>query len=372
MPENGPIAKLSRHLLYEEVAASIRQLIRERGLWGTYLPPERELASMFGVNRGTVRKGLQALEEQGVISRRQGQGTLVVPRPQNGKRSREARVIVASFVRLPVTEGFYGEIMAGITLGASDADWNVVFHSGLRDTERWTRFIADLADEMLDGLVLVSFTRHSVVEEVLTHWKGPAVLVDHYFGDLPLTGVIDDSRAGARRATEHLLGLGHRRIGYIDVSDPATNPWRYSGYAEALRAAGVEPNPGLRAGCHADMEQARDAAARLLSLPEPPTAVLAFDDTRAWGVWRAAEERGLAVGRDFALVGYGDAGDPPTGRPAELSSVRINPQFMGESAVRELDKLIAGRAQAGEQVLLPAELVVRGSSRDARPRAAAS
>jgi LacI family transcriptional regulator len=371
MPENGHIAKLSRHLLYEEVAASIRQLIRERALWGTYLPPERELAGMFGVNRGTVRKGLQALEEQGVISRRQGQGTLVVPRNRHGDRSREARVIVASFVRLPAREGFYGNIMAGITLGASDSEWNVVFHSGLREPERWSRFMAGLADDMLDGLVLVSFTRHGIVEEVLTHWKGPAVLVDHYFGDLPLTGIIDDSRGGARSATEHLLGLGHRRIGYVDVDDPATNPWRYSGYAEALRAAGVEPDPQLRAGCHANTEQAREVAQELLSLPDAPTAVLAFDDTRAWGVWQAAEERGLEVGRDFALVGYGDTGEPPTGRPAELSSVRINPQFMGENAVRELDRLMTGKSQAGEQVLMPAELVVRGSSRNARASAAA-
>ncbi len=365
MPENGPITELSRHLLYREVAASIRQLIRERGLWGTYLAPERELAEMFGVNRGTVRKGLKALEEQGVISRRQGQGTLVLPRPERGKGARGARVIAASFIRLPVEKAFYGELMAGITIGASDADWNMGFHAGLSESGRWERLMACLDEQELEGLLIVSVTRREPVEDILRHWKGPTVLVDHHFEGLPVTGVIDDSRAGARRATEHLVAMGHRRIGYVDVSNVSSNPWRGEGYEEALRAAGIVPQEELRVGCHSSVPEGREAAEELLSLAEPPTAILAFDDLRAWGVWEAVEARGLEVGRDVAIVGYGDMA-PPSGRAVEMSSVHIDPRAMGEAAVRELDRLIDGKGTPGELITLPAEMVVRKSSREAR------
>jgi LacI family transcriptional regulator len=169
---------------------------------------------------------------------------------------------------------------------------------------------------------------------------------------------------------EHLLGLGHRRIGYLGVTVPETNPWRFEGYCQALREAGLEPDDQLVVRSHADVEEGRAAAEQLLALPDPPTAIMAFDDSRAWGAWQAAEARGLEVGRDLAIVGYGDA-PPPEGRAAELSTVHIDPHGMGQAAVQELSRLLSGEASTGRLVELPAQLVVRGSSREARRAAEA-
>jgi DNA-binding LacI/PurR family transcriptional regulator len=364
LADRAPIAPLSRHLLYESVAEGIRRLVAESGLWGSYLPPERELAEIFGVNRGTVRKGLATLEKQGLVARRQGQGTRVLPRAgeTNGRKVR--RIAVASFVKLPGSS-FHAGIMNGVAMGASDADWNVTFHAGLGRIDRWEKLISCLDENNLDGLLIVSITQRKAMQELLGRWKGPAVLVDHYFEDLAVTGVIDNSRVGARRATEHLLALGHRRIGYVDVSDPESNPWRGQGYEEALLAADVIPRNELRVGCHGSVREGRETAEQLLELPEPPTAILAFDDTRAWGVWEAVEARGMEVGRDFAIVGYGDT-PPPNGRAVEMTTVHINPRAMGEVGVRELDKLIESKGTPGQLITLPAELVIRKSSREAR------
>ena len=112
-------------------------------------------------------------------------------------------------------------------------------------------------------------------------------------------------------------------------------------------------------------ESGLSAGNELLGRRDPPTAVFAFDDTRAWGVWRAAEARGLEVGRDLALVGFGDTA-ARAGFPEELSSVRFGSSDMGRLAVAKLRELMAGRGQAGEIVLVPTELVVRKSSRNAR------
>jgi DNA-binding LacI/PurR family transcriptional regulator len=364
MPDHAPIVPLSRSLLYETVAEKIRDLVKERDLWGSYLSPERELAQLLGVNRGTLRKGLDLLKRESFISREQGRGTRVRQRPGNKSNLEQRRIAVASFARLPLRDGYFGEIMAGVTVSAGDLDWKVAFHSGLRKAERWDKFMAALDDQEIDGLLLISFTEPDLMKQVIDRWQGPLVLIDHYYPDLPVTSVIDDSCSGARMATEHLLSLGHRRIGYLDDSKVTTNPWRYSSHVQTLKSAGIEVDAKLRVGCHSDVEQAREAAMKLLTSPQPPTAILAFNDTRAWGVWTAAEERDLRVGTDFALVGYGDT-PPPPGRASELSTVHIEPQAMGEVAVNELERIISGEVSPGKMIELPARLIVRKSSRGA-------
>ena len=84
MRNKNMIDPLPRRLLREEVTASIRRLIVEKGLWESFLPSERNLARLLRVNRGTVRKGLDALEAEGVIARRHGLGNWVLPEPRRG------------------------------------------------------------------------------------------------------------------------------------------------------------------------------------------------------------------------------------------------------------------------------------------------
>jgi LacI family transcriptional regulator len=223
----------------------------------------------------------------------------------------------------------------------------------------------------LDGVVLLSIVDRKMVEAVLEDWRGPVVLVDHHFPGLAVTSVMEDCAGGLRRATEHLVALGHRRIGYVEVTKRERNPWRHAGYAGALAAAGIAPDDRLIVKSFGSFESGQAAGEELLGRPDPPSAVFAFDDTRAWGVWRAAEARGLEVGRDFALVGFGDTA-AQAGFPEELSSVRFSARDLGQLAVHKLAELMAGRGRPGELVKVPAELVVRKSSQNARQAAPAA
>jgi LacI family transcriptional regulator len=193
------------------------------------------------------------------------------------------------------------------------------------------------------------------------------IMADHHFDGIPVTGVVDDSHGGARLVTEHLLELGHRRIGYVEIARREMNPWRYGGYADALKDAGIRPEPGLVSPSFGSFESGRMAGDALLAARNPPTAVFAFDDVRAWGVWRAAEARGLRVGRDFALAGYGDTA-ASSGFPEALTSVHFNYRKVGQVSVEKLSEYIGGTAGNGEIITLPTKLVVRESSRNARLR----
>ncbi len=356
------IDKVARHLMYHEVSARIRQLIKDKELWDQYLAPERDLAGLFGVSRETIRRGLAQLEAEGTVSRRHGQGTLVRPRKQSRAKRAEARVLVASYSQ--VAGGYGSTMLSGLTDRAGQARWGLSFVNLTIPAVR-QEFQKSLRNREADGLLLLSMTDREMVEEILGVWSGPAVLADHHFAELPLTGVIDDSEGGARLAVEHLLALGHRRIGYVEITRRERNPWRYSGYAGALRDAGVEPDESLVARAFGSFEAGQVAGQELLARPEPPTAVFAFDDLRAWGVWRAAESRGLEVGRNFALVGFGDTA-AQAGFPEELSSVRFDGRELGRLAIDKLGELMAGKGRPGELVKVPTELMVRRSSQNAR------
>jgi hypothetical protein len=127
---------------------------------------------------------------------------------------------------------------------------------------------------------------------------------------------------GGRAATEHLLSLGHRRIGVITgVPDWLASAERLTGYKAALASVGTLPDPTLFVESDWAVDGGEVAAAALLDRPEPPTAIFAFNDNMAVGVLRAAGALGLRVPEDLSVVGFDDSGHASTVTPA-LTTVR--------------------------------------------------
>ena len=200
----------------------------------------------------------------------------------------------------------------------------------------------------------------------------PVVTVDQ----APTKGVpavnVDDA-GGARAAAEHLLELGHRRIGILTVGNdldgrirPAGQRW--AGWRKALTAAGVEPlvaHAGPR-----PVTAAYEAAKELLGRTDRPTALLCFSDVYAAHAIRAAEDLGLRVPDDLSVVGYDDADFASTFRPA-LTTIRQDVGAKGRAAVAALTALIDGRAPTSRRVLRT-ELVIRHSTAVAPRRSSQS
>ncbi len=351
--------KLSRQLLYEQLADRLRELIEKEKLWGKGLPGERQLARTFGVSQETVRKGLGMLVRAGLIVRKQGQGTRVLPRRSRNKTPAARRVMLGGFWASGAL-GYAGRIMIGLgtLLGEAGNSLNV---SNLSGPDGRDGFLAAVDESSPDGVILLGVSERTLVEEILKIRNTPLVVVDHHFPGLPITSVRDDSRGGARQAVEHLLGLGHTRIGYLDMTRGELNPWRYEGYVEALCAAGIEADPELHVSCLNSVAAGREAAEKLLELPHSPTALVTFDNKRAMGACRAAEARGLVSGSDFAVVGFDGEGNPP-GEPGELTSVHVDAHEIGRIAVRELNSIMDGEVSGSREVLVPTTLVVGASS----------
>jgi LacI family transcriptional regulator, xylobiose transport system transcriptional regulator len=354
---NKSLETISRNLMYKEVAERIRKLIDEKGLWGRFLAPERELAETFGVSRDTVRKGLDELKEEGLITRRQGFGTQVRPREGDDIGIVTGRLIVGT------SGGYPGEFIRGIAEICGQEQW-LSYYCDLMSPAGRAEYLEKLSNREYQGAVLISVCDDRTVEQVLSAWPGALVVIDHHFPDQPVTCIMEDCSTGLRQAVAHLLELGHKRIGFVAHSRRELNPWKEDGYRQAMDAAGVY-DQALIARAEATYESGQRGGEELLALSDPPTAIIASSDRQAWGVWRAAELAGRTVGKDFALVGYGDE-SAAAGLNQVLTSVSFDISELGRQAVRKVISLARGRGESGELVLTPTALSVRDSSKNAR------
>ncbi len=192
------------------------------------------------------------------------------------------------------------------------------------------------------------------------------VTVDAANPGVPQT-VIDDS-LGGRLATEHLIGLGHRRIGFVGdmaVGKPpaglgfTSSARRLRGYSQALAAAGIEAEAGLiKRGPH-DAGAAAEHAAQLLKSADPPTAIFAASDTQAIGVLAAADRLGVPVPDQLSVIGFDDIDSAAFLR---LSTIRQPLDLSGAEGARRLCSLLRGERVHPLRQELPIELIARASS----------
>lgn len=248
---------------------------------------------------------------------------------------------------------------AGVGLVVTDARGRRV------GNRHWLR---QVASRRSDGILLVSSHLVPGAGAELAKLNTPLVQIDPVgdaLQDVP--SVAATNWAGGLSATEHLLGLGHRRIGLIGgPPDVACSQDRRAGYHAALQRAGVGADPRLETFGDFLVAGGREGAAALLSLPEPPTAVFAASDTSAHGVYLEAAQRGLRIPEDLSVVGFDDIELCEWLRPT-LTTVRQPLAEMAAEATRMVLALARAEEPPGSRRELATSLVVRGSTAPPTP-----
>jgi LacI family transcriptional regulator len=252
---------------------------------------------------------------------------------------------------------FYSTIARAVEEVARRRGCVVMTGSSEESGERERELTATLLSRRVDGLLLVPAARdHSYLRPEL------AMGVKVVFLDRPPTGleadaVLLDNSGGARAGVEHLLAQGHRRIGLIgDPPELYTLAERVKGYRAALAARGLEFDETLlRLGAH-DVAQGEMSARALVQLPDPPTAIFAANNRVSVGALRALK----ALGARVALVGFDDF-ELADMLPVPVTVVRHDPAELGRRAADHLFARLDGYGGAPQTVILPTELVVRGS-----------
>lgn len=254
-----------------------------------------------------------------------------------------------------------------VVLGAQDAAAEsglllLVANSNGRDDVEAEQ-IRQLLSHQVDGLIYAKmFHQEALPPKGLG--RTPFVMVDVEIPGGTVSSIVPDEEHIGRTATEHLLAAGHRRIGYLagSGSSPAVRG-RLVGYQRALAQAGLLPELELVLSGPTTTVGGREAAAALLDLDTPPTAIFCFNDQMAMGVYQAAQARGLSIPNDLSVVGVDNLEIIAGALEPGLTTVALPHYEMGRWAVQRLEALIRGEASADrtDQVQLACELIERGS-----------
>ncbi len=276
------------------------------------------------------------------------------------RRAESIAVLQGRNVATVFGDSFYRVVLGGVAAATQARGFSLVITPAPRDGLTRADLVRALGQGAVDGALVVGVPDEAWLL-ALVEQRLPLVLVDTYVPGMALPAVTPDYREGARQGTAHLLGLGHRRIGFLGAAVAYPFGWdTHEGYAAALAAAGVAYDARLVRRCEIGIEPAIAATRELLALPEPPTAVFAVTDAMAFGAVRAARGRGLRVPDRLAVVGMDDIElsahlDPP------LTTVRVPQEAMGRVAAERLIALTQGAAAAPPITTLRPELVVRAS-----------
>ncbi|WBB57231.1 LacI family DNA-binding transcriptional regulator [Verrucosispora sp. WMMD573] len=255
------------------------------------------------------------------------------------------------------------EIIRGVEDVAHAAGVGTVVSAIHRQTSSAEQWLDGMRRRGTEGVIFVTSMVEPPLQAELRRLSIPVVIVDA--DGLPAreaTTIGATNWAGGLRATEYLIGLGHRRIGFI-AGPPQLmcSRARMDGYRAALEAAGISFDEDLI--CPGDFyhEAGFNGGVRLLGLSEPPTAIFASSDQMALGVYEAVRQRGLRVPDDISVVGFDDLPEVRWCSPP-LTTVRQPLAEMGMLAARTVLRLARGEKVESPRVELATELVIRDSA----------
>lgn len=331
-------------------AVTIRDVARRAGVGvGTVSRVLNDSPMVSEETRHKVQVAIEALDySPSSVARRLSRG-----------RSMAIAVIAPFFTRRS-----YVERLQGIEHVLSAGGYDLILYNVETVARRDDCLRSLPRNERLDGMLILSLGPNDIEAERFTELGVPVVLIDAYHDALP-TVKIDDV-AGARKAVQHLIDLGHRRIAYVGehLDD---NPFnfrpvgdRFQGYCQALADSGLPFQPEYHRQGNYGWREARRMAHELLALDQPPTAVFAYSDTMAFGVLEAAQQGNVNVPSELSVIGFDDV---EVAQYFQLTTIR---QPLYESGARGAELLIDGmenlEGAATPHLILPSELVVRSTT----------
>jgi len=259
-------------------------------------------------------------------------------------------------------EGAFTTTMVhGVAEVASQQGFGVFLCNSYGGVAKERQHIELLLDKQVDGLILIGYKVEQRGAPAAATGDLPLVYLYCYTSATDSPCILPDDEGGARLATEHLLSLGRRRIGFIN------GPPSYE--ATQLRLAGYEKclldnesyDPAL-VGVSADWNQDSgfSLAQRLVGQPDPPDAIVCANDELAAGAILGLSQLNLRVPADVAIVGF-DNRPYAAHLPVPLTTIALPLLEMGTQAAHKLFGALAGEPRTNEHIRVPCRLVVRES-----------
>jgi DNA-binding LacI/PurR family transcriptional regulator len=331
-------------------------------------PTMREVAAVAGVSLSTV--SLVVNGKPGVSPERRERVQEVIKELNFIEKGRQRLVGGAKIIGLLMeslseasrSDGFYLRIVSGIEETAYKLGHNVLLHVYRPEIDPLTS-IRELMGRDVDGLIIANDgdITSSVIQN-LAEAGIPMVMIEN-FQYYPIHAVTADNFTAGREMTEYLISLGHRRIGAL------CGPEKYSslrdrlrGYRTALVENGLPLDPNFQpVPVPGNPRKGYMQMKKLMTLPEPPTAVFAVSDRAAFGAMEAIKDAGLACPDDISVVGVDDVRDSAFSTPP-LTTFKVPKYDLGKSAVAILHNLMLDKSMPPARTVLLGEPILRNSA----------
>jgi LacI family repressor for deo operon, udp, cdd, tsx, nupC, and nupG len=259
-----------------------------------------------------------------------------------------------------ISNSFFSGVFQGIEAVASNNGYHVLVGNTDHKIDRVYEYFERLPQRQVDGMILlVGELDRRVTEEVARQY--PIVLASEYLEGSDIPTVSIDNISSARKATEHLISLGHSRIAHISGPLKFTQSLdRLKGFSQAMDRHELQLEHVLIQEGDFSFSSGYNLMKKLLALESPPTAVFAAGDAMAIGAIKAAKEYGLCVPEDLAVVGFDGLFISSIYEPA-LTTIQQPVYEIGQRAMELLMQLMNEKNIKKRQIILEDELIIRDS-----------
>lgn len=260
------------------------------------------------------------------------------------------------------SDPYFSELLAGIGNKAANQGYDLLVSTRAPGDEELLAYHHMVQGQRVDGLVVVRTRRQDDRIDYLRSVNFPFVAFGRTEGELDFPFVDEDGASGMRLVADHLVNLGHQRIACV-ASPPELmfSQYRLDGLRVRLQELNVPLDPTLVRVGDLTQRSGYEQAVELFNLPDPPTAVVAFNDLMAFGAMSAAQNRGLIVGSDVSITGFDNTPMAAHSHPP-LTTVDQPIYQIGSMVCEMLVKCVRDEAMEQKQVLLQPELNIRESS----------
>lgn len=327
-------------------------------------PTMRDVAKTTGFSVNTVSRALNHKPDVNEETRKTivEAATKMGYRPNKLARSlRSNKTHTIGVIVADIANPYFGALVKGVEKEARKRHYSVILLNTDEDYERESEAIQVVLEERVDGIIISPTQKETGTIKNLLQLGIPFVLFGRRFSDLETNYVVTDDVHGGFLATEHLISLGHRRIGMINGPIHISSAKeRFQGYREALGRYGLKQEQSLVTAGAVTMEDGYEVAESLLNKNPRPTAIFAFSDFVSFGVMKAIREVGLKVPEDISVVGYDD-NQFASCSETPLTTIHIPKEELGINAAKVLKEQFVDN-QPIKQVELSVDLIVRQST----------
>jgi LacI family transcriptional regulator len=278
------------------------------------------------------------------------------------KRRTDTLGLILPAITPRVSDPFFSELLTGIVEETNRHGYDLLVSLDSSVEEETQHYLKFIRSRQVDGFIIVRIQRRDARIRLLKEQGFPFVAFGRVNGENDFPLIDEDGELGIRMIVNHLVGLGHTRFACVSEPLNFTKSFlRVQGYRQGLVENGIAVDEKRIIPAGFRQQSGYQITKRLLDLAEPPTAIVTVNDLLALGAIRAAQERGLTVGKDVSITGFDDILLAEYAQPP-LTTVHLSAHQIGMRLCQMLVKVILGQEIEEKQIIMKPELIVRYST----------